>query len=266
MKLKNCLNEEFNIVIKTPDDFEWQVDVASITTPTTITFAISSQDPQISIKKIVWDFGTGNKLKSITNRKQELNLFEIDCKYKKSHDSTITIQASVYTDDVIFIPIPITTTTINHLIREHYVQPEIFKEQIITYYKTNVFSNDVAESIYKIANRLAFASNFINYTYREDMVGDAVVRMIEALTTQKFDPNRGNPFSYFTKIAFNAFCNRIKKEKKNREALTNYQNEVYSGIKGEGILPYNRGDNVHDSDDTFEIDYTQEADNYNEDL
>ena len=248
----------FNIVLKTDDNPHWNTNIDCITTPMTITFALSSLDPQTVIKKITWDFGTGNQLKSFTNRKQELNMYEIGCKYKKSHDSTITIQASVYVDDSVFIPEPITTITINEIIKEHYVEPEVFKEQILKYYKTNIFTNDVADSIYKIANRLAFAGNFINYTYREEMVGDAVIRMIEALTQQKFDPLKGNPFSYFTKIAFHAFCNRIKKEKKMRQTLINYQNDVYGGLRSEGILPYSRSDNTEGSEEFAEDTYNYE--------
>jgi hypothetical protein len=264
MKQKIYSNDDYIIVLKTPDDFSWQSEIASITTPMTVTFAISSIKPDQVIKKIVWDFGTGNKQKSITNRKQDLHIYGTPCKYKKSNNTTITIQASVYTDQEVYYPQPITAITLNQLIRDHYVEPEEFKQQIITYYNTKIFSNDVADSIYKIANRLAYASNFINYTYREDMIGDAVVRMIEALTAKKFDPLRGNPFSYFTKIAFNAFCNRIKKEKKSRDALTGYQNEVYSSMKGEGILPYSRGDN---SPDSFDSDQSHDIQEYsNEDI
>ena len=251
MKQKNCSNNDFIIILRLPDETDWQPEVACITTPVTLTFAISATDPQKSIKKITWDFGTGNQCKSITNRKQNLSEFGTNCKYKKSHNSTITIQASVYTDDQMFIPAPITTMTINHMLKSHYIEPEVFKKQILDYYKTKVFSDDVADSIYKIANRLAFASNFINYTYREDMVGDAVVRMIEALTTQKFDPLKGNPFSYFTKIAFHAFCNRIKREKRIRDTLTNYQNDVYSGMKNEGMP-------THDGDGQQEPTYSHE--------
>ena len=250
-KQKNCLNDAFSIILKTPDDTNWQTNIASLATPITITFAISSFDPQIVIKKITWDFGTGNQQKNFTNRKQELHAFGVDCKYKKSNDTTIMVQASVYTEGGMFTPTPISTTTTNTLLKAHYVDPEEFKNQIMKYYKTDKFTDDVADSIYKIANRLAFAPNFINYTYREEMVGDAVVRMIEALTTQKFDPLKGNPFSYFTKIAFHAFCNRIKKEKKIREALTNYQNEVYSGITGEGMMQYNRPDHAQEYDSSY---------------
>ena len=248
-KSKNYTNE-YCIIHKTPDDFAWRVNIESIQTPQTITFAISTSNPQAVIKKISWDFGNGNQIKSLTNRKQDLNTHTIDCKYKKSHDTTISIQASVYTETGMFITPPVTTTTINQVIKEHYVNPEEFKLQILKYYKTNVFTDDVADSIYKIANRLAFAPNFINYTYREEMVGDAVIRMIEALTSQKFDPHKGNPFSYFTKIAFHAFCNRIKKEKKIRETLVNYQNKVYNEMIDERILPY--AQHPHNSDEPYE--------------
>ena len=254
MKQKNYANDEFLIVLKTSNDADWQTDIENITTPLTITFAISSVTPLLPkpiIKKLIWDFGTGNQCKSITNRKQSLFAFEVDCKYKKSNNSTIMIQASVFTDDGIFVPKPISTVTSNQLIKAHYVEPEEFKNQILKYYKTNDFTNEVADSIYKIANRLAFAPNFINYTYREEMVGDAIERMVQALTTQKFDPLKGNPFSYFTKIAFHAFCNRIKKEKKSRDALTNYQNEVYSGLSGEGMMQYNRPDHTQEYDSSY---------------
>lgn len=247
MKPKNCLND-FIIMVKLPDESNWQTEVECIATPITLTLGISASDPQKTIKKISWDFGTGNQIKNITNRKQELNEYGINCKYKRSHNSTITIQASVYTDSQIYIPQPIITTTINHILKAHYIDPEEFKRQIMTYYETNIFTDDVAESIYKIANRLAFASNFINYTYRDDMIGDAVVRMIEALTTQKFDPLKGNPFSYFTKIAFHAFCNRIKREKKVRDTLANYQNDIYGGMQNGN----NFSGNMPDHDQEFD--------------
>ncbi|MFA5753896.1 MAG: hypothetical protein WC905_00860 [Patescibacteria group bacterium] len=168
MSLKNCLKNEYAIILKTQNDIKWETDIKCITTPMTVTFAVSAQDPGQEIKKITWDFGTGNMQKSFTNRKQDLNLFGVDCKYKKSHDTTITIQASVYTDQDVFCLNPINTITINPILKAHYVEPEVFKEQILTYYKTNIFTNEVAESIYKIANRLAFAGNFINYCVDEE--------------------------------------------------------------------------------------------------
>jgi DNA-directed RNA polymerase specialized sigma24 family protein len=85
-----------------------------------------------------------------------------------------------------------------------------------------------------IATRLAFAPNFINYTYREDMIGDAIVKMVKALREEKFEPTKGSPFSYFTKIAYHAFVNRIKKEKKASEVLAAYQEKIYEDAYASG--------------------------------
>ena len=95
-----------------------------------------------------------------------------------------------------------------------YVNPKIFQDDIIHYYDTGEMRDQLGKDIFNIAHRLGFRPNFINYSYKEEMVGDAVVKMFAALKNQKFDPTRGfSPFSYFTAIANNAFRNRIKKEK-----------------------------------------------------
>lgn len=120
---------------------------------------------------------------------------------------------------------------------EHYVSPKEFSEQILNYYETGKMSDELVTMASNIATRLAFRPNFINYTYREDMIGDAVVKMMSALIHKKFNHKKakGNPFSYFTKIASNAFKNRIKKEKKQHEAFLNYQQQVYDNIMGEAL-------------------------------
>jgi hypothetical protein len=121
--------------------------------------------------------------------------------------------------------------------KKHYVDPKVFQKQILVYYDDDDMTEDLGSAIYNIANRLAFAPNFINYTYREDMVGDAIIKMINALKNKKFNPEKGNPFSYYTKIAFNAFCNRIKKEKRAREAILGHQAEVYDTLMDTGLIP-----------------------------
>lgn len=120
--------------------------------------------------------------------------------------------------------------------KENYVNPEIFESQILQYYKDGIITNDLGKSINDIAHRMGFMPNFINYTYKEEMIGDALEKMFKALINKKFNPSKGNPFSYYTKIAFNAFCNRIKKEKRNREAVLGYQTEVYETLTITGNL------------------------------
>jgi len=113
-------------------------------------------------------------------------------------------------------------------IDEYYVNPAEFKQQIKTYYKTEICIYELANSLKKIAYGLGNKSNFINYTYKEEMIGDALVKMYTALKNKKFNvDSEYNPFSYFTTIAFHAFINRIKKEKKHHETLCNYKEMVY---------------------------------------
>jgi DNA-directed RNA polymerase specialized sigma24 family protein len=120
-------------------------------------------------------------------------------------------------------------------VKPHYVDPEVFSNLIVKSYKDTIISDELAESVLKIATRLSYAPNFINYSYRDEMIGDAIVKMLYAIKNKKFDPKVGNAFSYFTRIAFNAFCNRIKKEKKEKEFILNLQDNVYDDIMGAGF-------------------------------
>ncbi len=121
--------------------------------------------------------------------------------------------------------------------KEHYVDAKQFKAAIQEYYGSGECTNELGEMINKIANGLSFAPNFINYSYKDEMVGDAIVKMFTALTNKKFNldavDSKGqkyNPFSYFTTISFHAFINRIKKEKKHHEAITQYKERMYEDM------------------------------------
>jgi hypothetical protein len=71
----------------------------------------------------------------------------------------------------------------------------------------------LGECILKIATHLSYKPNFINYTYKDDMILDGIENCINYF--DNFDPNKSsNPFAYFTQIIFYAFLRRISKEKK----------------------------------------------------
>ena len=122
--------------------------------------------------------------------------------------------------------------------KEFYVNPKEFYNEIKTFYETDDLVDSLAESVNKIAIGLSYATNFINYTYKDEMVGDAVVKMFTALKHKKFNiESHSNPFSYFTTIAYHAFINRIKKEKKYRETINDYQEQVYGQLAQEEEIP-----------------------------
>lgn len=72
---------------------------------------------------------------------------------------------------------------------------------------------NIGECFYLIAKRLSNRPNFVNYTYKDDMISDALENCVVAV--HSFNPEKStNPFSYFTQIIWYAFLRRIEKEKK----------------------------------------------------
>ena len=89
-----------------------------------------------------------------------------------------------------------------------------------------VIPDYVGACLLKIANRLSTKPNFINYTFREEMVSDGIENCINYINN--FDPKKSkNPFAYFTQIIYYAFLRRIQKEKKQlyikHKAIQNFQ-------------------------------------------
>ena len=74
-------------------------------------------------------------------------------------------------------------------------------------------SNYIGECFLKIANGLSYRPNFINYTYRQEMISDGIENCLQYV--KNFNPEKSkNPFAYFTQIIYYAFLRRIQKEKK----------------------------------------------------
>jgi DNA-directed RNA polymerase specialized sigma24 family protein len=72
----------------------------------------------------------------------------------------------------------------------------------------------VGECIMKIATHLARKPNFVNYTFKEEMISDGIENCLQYI--DNFNPDKSNnPFAYFTQIIYFAFLRRIQKEKKN---------------------------------------------------
>ena len=108
----------------------------------------------------------------------------------------------------------------------HYVDNKKFLAALIEY-KKNIDTAKVegkgipqvpkyiGECFIKIATHLSYKSNFINYTFKDDMISDGIENCLTAAT--KFDPEKSsNPFAYYTQIIYFAFIRRIQKEKKHQ--------------------------------------------------
>ena len=73
--------------------------------------------------------------------------------------------------------------------------------------------NYIGECIMKISEHLSYRPNFINYTYKDEMISDGIENCL--LYIDNFNPEKSkNPFAYFTQIIYYAFIRRMQKEKK----------------------------------------------------
>jgi hypothetical protein len=138
-------------------------------------------------------------------------------------------------------------------LKDVYIDPKEMELLIIEYYDTNIISDKLAEMIQMISTRLALARNFYSYSFKSEMQGDAIVKMMTALRRKRFKCSAGyNPFSYFTKVAYHAFQNCIKKHKKDFDTLKRYQEEIYEDHVCSGYIPSKKNTRGQSSDD-----YTQ---------
>ena len=102
----------------------------------------------------------------------------------------------------------------------HYVDNKKFLQAMIDWRETwpdeeNIppVTNYIGECFLKIATHLSYRPNFINYTYRDEMISDGIENCLQYV--KNFIPEKSkNPFAYFTQIIYYAFLRRIAKEKK----------------------------------------------------
>ncbi|CAB5221408.1 RNA polymerase sigma factor [uncultured Caudovirales phage] len=131
---------------------------------------------------------------------------------------------------------------------KHYVDNKRFFTEILHYKALCVDAEKAGKSkprippylgecLYKIAFRLSLKPNFVNYTFREDMVADGLEKCIAYF--DNFNPEKStNPFAYFTQIIYYAFLTRINSEKKHlyikQKTLENFYFEGMLAEQGAG--------------------------------
>lgn len=87
----------------------------------------------------------------------------------------------------------------------------------------------VGKCLLQIAENLSHKFNFVAYTFRDEMIGDAIENC--CMYFDNFDPKKSkNPFAYFTQITYYAFLRRIHKEK--RQLYAKYKATEQLGVLG----------------------------------
>lgn len=121
--------------------------------------------------------------------------------------------------------------------KPHYVNNKDFSQAVVEYVNSAneaksenkeepVITEYIGECFLKIAEGLSHKSNFSGYTYREEMVMDAVENCIKAIMNYNVEKatrtGLPNAFAYFTQISYYAFLRRIAKEKKQQDIKEKY--------------------------------------------
>ena len=115
-------------------------------------------------------------------------------------------KTSIFEGDVV-------VNTQEKIIKSNYVKYDKAKDKNR---KPPKVTNYIGECFLKIANHLSYRPNFINYTYRDDMISDGIENCLQYMNN--FNPKKSNnPFAYFTQIIYYAFIRRIQKEKKQQD-------------------------------------------------
>jgi hypothetical protein len=128
--------------------------------------------------------------------------------------------------------------------KPHYVNNRDFSYAVVDYVtilneardagnELPIVPDYIASCFLKIAEGLSHKSNFIRYTYREEMVMDAVENCLKAIENYNLEAatrtGKPNAFAYFTQISWYAFLRRIAKEKKQQDVKIKYMTQ--SGVE-----------------------------------
>lgn len=136
----------------------------------------------------------------------------------------------------------------------HYVNNADFSAAVVEYVtevrkakakneQLPIVTDYIASCFLKIAEGLSHKSNFIRYTYREEMVMDAVENCLKAIENYNLETatrtGKPNAFAYFTQITWYAFLRRIAKEKKQQDIklkyLTSSGLETFVEVEGDTL-------------------------------
>ena len=100
----------------------------------------------------------------------------------------------------------------------YYVKNKDLLAELTIYREENIMTDNLGMMIKQIATNYSNKGNFASYTWREDIISEAVLTCLRYM--HNFDPNKmakPNPFAYFTTVIHNAFINYIRKQNKHSE-------------------------------------------------
>lgn len=96
----------------------------------------------------------------------------------------------------------------------NYVDNEKLLREVKRYKETGCKSEELGEMILLIATKYAEKGSFAGYSWKDDMICEAVLTCLKYMHNFDVEKEKANPFAYFSKVIHNAFLNFISKQKK----------------------------------------------------
>ena len=153
--------------------------------------------------------------------------------------------------------------------KNNYIDNKEFLKEMVAYRKAVIAAKRkgedkpripeyVGECFMKIAENLSHKPNFLSYTFRDEMISDAIENCV--MYADNFNPAKSkNPFAYFTQIVYYAFLRRIQREKK--QLYVKYKSTEMHGVLDEfgqqvdergNMRQYEQYDNISEFIQNFE--------------
>ena len=140
--------------------------------------------------------------------------------------------------------------------KNKYIDNKIFYDEMCSYIvevnhakENNIELPYITEYMGKcfldISTGLSSRPNFMNYTFKDDMISDGIENCIQYCSN--FNPEKSkNPFGYFTQIVYYAFVRRIERESKQA-----YVKHKLTETLLRSEYPFDTGGNTVESVDTL---------------
>lgn len=144
---------------------------------------------------------------------------------------------------------------------KYYLTNATLLPEVIKCIEKGKMSNELAKMLMLLTERYSKTSKFGGYTFREDMVSEALINLCK--NALKFDPVKSsNPFSFYTTAIHNSFLQFLNNEKKHR----NIRDKMLIQLGENPSFNYMANENKSNSDMSSDNIGTQEIDHVHEEI
>jgi DNA-directed RNA polymerase specialized sigma24 family protein len=130
-----------------------------------------------------------------------------------------------------------------------YLRNENLLKELIIYQETGIQTEELGKMLLLLAKRYSDRGSFSGYTYKDDMICDAVLTCIKYMHNFDVKIDKPNPFAYFSRIIQNSFLNYIAKQKKHSKI----KDTCYKNI--DFLVPDSNCNDEYSYFDIYGIDY-----------